>query len=692
MNYTLEIVALVTIVLLLIYTQQILHFFNLTNLKFKITNPKIVKPNKIEQKILIKLANLEKFLYKKRFTRRIILKDYTSIKEENSVCYIFYYYQLIDGIHAYIDVTVKNLDSIDFSVHFETQYDSKKVAISTNNTNYLLHTMPENIYLFKHNNLSIEELYKAHFKDREINKETLYKKRLSEQDLIKQAIKQEEEQINKLTLNGYIKHTNYGFKLLPTYKLFKNTQDSYNILKITKTNSKSIIKLIGLYIGLTTIFSIAFFFNLGQVDTNKTSKIYNTKSELAHFKKQIQSYKGLTITLSGKKPYTLKESMQELDNYFKNSKIKRFIGKPLKTPIKQSNLPCKIPNDLEAIYKWHNGIELLVPNRDMFRYEDLQKSYNTFKKELKENNSSNLVFVFASKYKYRGLAYNCSKSGIYEYAINSKAPTRKEFYNINHFFKITAEAYKQKAFYDDFDTIKIDLKKFFKIYREYLSNGDIHRYKSLIHYLHQKAIDYKNAPKELKLALLNAISNTYDSDLIKSVCLYLNDNDQEIVSKAIYALGNVGNKSSLPTLRKFLKSKNQKYRDFALLAIAKIVDKKDKGLLEYIYPMLNDKSILIRLSAYEVIEKIASKDSLPILRKYFKKEKASIKIAIAKIFGKIGGNQEFTLLKNYLKDINKMDFSAKIKDTARGDNPHPKIIQYEIVKAIAQIMTNMPKN
>ena len=107
--------------------------------------------------------------------------------------------------------------------------------------------------------------------------------------------------------------------------------------------------------------------------------------------------------------------------------------------------------------------------------------------------------------------------------------------------------------------------------------------------------------------------------------------------------------------------------------------------------MLKDKSILVRLSAYKVIEKVGSINSLIILRKYFNNEKPAVKLAIVKIFAKIGGDKEFKLLQNYLKEVNKMGFSGKIREVARGADPHPKILQFEIVRAVTQIISRDSK-
>lgn len=688
MSYIYATILLIIIVLLLIYSQQLLEFVNLIYLKFKTKLPSITKLDKIDRDILIELAKIEKILYKKRFTRKAIIKDSSSIKKSNIVCYRFYYYQFIDGVHAYIDIRQKGSNEIEFNIYFETHYDSKKISISTNRELFILNSKPDYILLFKKENLALKELYNSHLKDRVISNETIFKKRLSETDLIRQVINREHTQLHKLEKNGYIKHTKYGFKLLPTFKLFKNAQECSQMIGLNNRNKTPLIIVTMILAIAVTLF--LFFTNINDYKNNNITSKPIEKSELQKFKERVQSYKGLSNITPNQTKYTLANSMKDLDDYLQNSKIKRFIGKPLNGNIEQLYLPCKIPNDLKTIYRWHNGIELLVPNRDLFRYKDMQTIYSNYKD--KSTTGNNFVIIVASKNAYRGLAYNCKNSGIYEYAPNTKTVPHKEFYNIKHFLKITSQAYKQKAFYDDFDTIKIDLKKFFKIYREYLSSKDKHRYKSLVNYLNKKSYEYQNATKELKLQLLEEIAKTYDSNLTKATQLYLKDSDSKVVSKAILTLGDIGNKSSLPSLINFLHSKTQQYRDFALLSIAKIVNSKDKSLLNYIYPMLDDKSILVRLSAYKVIEKIASKNSLIIIREHFNKAKPAIKLAIIKIFAKIGGDKEFKLLKSYLNDVNKMNFSTKIKDLARGDAPHPKILHYEIVRALAEISSRINSN
>jgi len=683
-NYVVMVATLAVVVFMLVYTQRLVHFLNLLSIKFKTTEPEIVEPYSVNREVLIELAKIEKFLYRERFTRRLIVEHPDSYTFENSKRYLFYYYQLIDGIHAYIEAVYNNPNRIEFRICFETHYDSKNIALTTNSSKYILDVVPTNVYLFEYKKFSIDKLFEAHMGERDIQNEIVYKKRLNPNELLNYEIQKEQEYIRAMVESGYAKYTDYGFKLLPTLKLWNSGASVNKALRVTKSSKSIILKLILSYALILGVLIVLFFHLTNIKHTKKPVVIDNPKQELSNFKKRVKSLQGLTQQVTSSNQYTLKESMATIDNYLHNSKIKRFVGGALEGDINSTNLPCKVPLDLQKIYRWHNGIELLLPNRDFFTFNDFKKSYSVTKKRAIDSNSS-MVFVFASKYEYRGLAYSCEKQGLFEYSAYAHSKSRKDFYDFNHFLKIAAEAYKSGAFYDDIDEVNVNLKKFLKIYKRYLSRSDKHRYKLLIKYLKDRAKSYLHSSREIKIALLNEISKTYDSNLVKSVKIYLKDDDKAIVAKAIETLGNVGNKSIVPELIKYLKSKDIQFRDFTLLALAKIVDKQDVGLLEYIMPMINDKSILVRISAYNVLAKIEDKKSLIKARELFITEKPVVKLAIIKLMANIGDKYDLDLLGKYLKEVRKMDYSKKDFNTTRGSSPHPKILEYEILKAIKAI-------
>ncbi len=677
------IASLIIVVLLLAFSPRLMQFFNLTSLKFKTYEPKEVFPNNIDRKILIRVARYERFLYKAKFTRRLIIEYRSDFKKQDGVFYKFYYYQLIDGIHAYLEVIPSKNGNIYINYCFETVFESGNICLSINKESFILGSKAPNIHLYTHKDLSIRELYKAHCQDREIVFEVVLKKRLTIKEFMEQEVKKEQDYINNLIENGYVKRENAGYKILKTYRLFKEAQKTCEILNIKTYKFKIIVMILLIYL-LTGAAIVGGFYYLSIKDSKAGPKIeiQNQKQELAQFENSVLNLQGLTALHKAYETNITQQSMKIIDNYLKNSKIKRFIGEPYKGDINSSSLPCKLPDVLAQMYKWHNGIENIVPNRNFDSYENAVKRYESFKNAT----DGNFVFAFGNRIKYTGLAYNCAQNGIYNFSVKTPADGYKEFYNFKHFLKVVSQSYKQKAFYDDFDILKIDLKKFLKIYRENFSKIDKLRYKEMIELLKKKAKMYSlTSSLELKKAVIKQIGNTGDPALIGSLKPFLQDKNSDIAANAVDALGDIGDKSALPELLKYLKNKKQHFREKALIAIAKIVNSKDAKILKYIYPMLKDKSIFVRLSAYQVIYAISNPKSLPVLKQLFPNEKNAGKLEIIKIIGKIGTKKDIEFLKNYLKTVEKMDFNKEFNTTVRGSDPHPKILEYEIYRAVARI-------
>ena len=662
MDYTFGLFLLIIIIIMLVSFQKLVQFFNLLSLHFKPLEPKIAEPKDIGKKVLLKAAEFEKELFKHRFTRREILEVPNPIKPKKRF-YRFYYYQLLDGIHGFIEIDKKNLDSS--KIYFQTIYDNGNLAIDSNKDLYILNAVPKIIEFSKYPNLNIAELYKKHLKRQE-DKKYILKKRLLKDELIDSEIAKERLAIEELVKRGLAKYTNYGFKLLPTFKLFKDSSKVYKVLNIKRSKANIVISILFLYTLILTLLIGGYLFLKSRHLLPSQNIIKEPEKELKNFKEKVKSFKGLSIKLSTHN-YPLKESFKEIDRYLQNSKIKRLIGSSYRGDFNSSKLPCKIPKDLQKIYKWHNGIELFIPNRDFYSFKDFKAAY-------KAEANSNIVFIFANA--YRGLAYSCKEDGLYEYSLKDRAKGLKEFYNFKHFLKVVATSYKEGAFYDDFDSVNVDLKKYIKIYKRFLSISDKHRYNLLIEYLKQKAKEYLYSTKELKLALLNEIEKTYDSSLVNSVKLYLKDSNKEVVKKAIETLGSIGNKSILPLLKRYLNSDDRAIKASAILAIANIVDSKDKGVLESIYPFLNSSSEELRLNAYEVIERVNSKESVNILKEKLNKESIKAKLEIVKIIGNIGSREDIEFLKSFLN---------KIDDINSSKNPLEKVLQYETLRSIAKI-------
>ena len=460
------------------------------------------------------------------------------------------------------------------------------------------------------------------------------------------------------------------------------------IVDIIKPSKLLIVFGMGLFLLLLSPPVVIAVIGMGKMDQSPyTNLTKEGKIELRSFNETVQKYQG--VTREDSVDYTLEDSMKILDTYLASSKIIRNIGETLKEPIDNSILPCKVSDEHLKVLHWHNGIERLLPYQKLLGYQELLDTYTLVKKENEsydEHENIEYVLSVGDEESY-GLAYSCKENGLFDYSpYGYDNKFAKQYYNWNHFLKVTAEAYKQDIYKEANKKLYIDEKKLANLERKYYSSTDKKRYDEFVKYLKDRAEIYKHKKDTLlKITLLQTIGYTYDVSLLTDTKMYLKDTDKKVREQAIYTLGKVGSNSVLPLLLSYTKSKNNTERNFALLSISEIVHPRDKAILDSLYPLFNDEDILVRLSLYEVINKIEAPESLTYLRKYFDKETDRGKLSIIDIFSKFGTKNELPLLRHYLKKVNKMNMSEKDKGGFRGDNPHPKILKQYIEDSIESI-------
>jgi hypothetical protein len=670
MNYPLIVaISVIVVAILLLY----LFRRNKDDNSYKNYIKRVITTKDIDRDLLIKLAKYEKFIYLQGFTRRVLIE----YRYKKSIIYRAYYYNLLNGVHLYLEANVLNSED-NFNSIFATRFKDDEFITYNKSIIDPLETLTKDDSREQYEDATIEELYNIHLKNREdFNNEIIYN-RLTQKELLhdryntnraKSNVTKEIKRGNSRgTFKIVVKSVLVILTLLATgylyYKVYSpisNSKDLNNTNSITKIKKPKVEK---------------------KEKIEKIEKIEDIDKEFKDFNKKVLSYKALSLTLSSQNSHSLNSSLAILDNYLKESKINRKVDKPAAVEIGKGILPCAMPKELVELYNWHDGIKKFIPARDFYSVEELVKNYIKYNDDKKEP----YVIVFGESDGSKGLAYSCDKQGLYEYDAVSKVSAKKDFYNIAHFLKVVANSYKAGAFYDDKVFINIDMKSFLNIYRKFLTKVDKNRYEYLVSYLKRKAKQYKKyGNKKLKMALLEEIENLYDSRLTESAGLFLKSSDTQIKAKAIEVIGRIGDKDSLKILKPLLNSKNSRVKDFALLAMSNIVDKNNTNLLKDIYPLLKDRSIFVRLSAYRVIENIANVSSLEILRENFEKESSRVKVGIIRALAKIGNKNDITLLNNYLNKLPDTIDSVDPKEYIRGSKPGNLILTIETQNAIDDI-------
>jgi Zn-dependent protease len=407
------------------------------------------------------------------------------------------------------------------------------------------------------------------------------------------------------------------------------------------------------------------------------------QKKLDTFYKKVSSLEGLTQ--KAKETYTIEDSMAILQKYLYDRDVNRTVGKAL-VITEEINL-TDVPKELKKLYAWHDGITSLLPDGDFFSFKQMNANYKDYLEEIRayeDENYTTAYRVFVGTYGYSGLAYNINKEGIYDYtAYTTEKKKLKYYYSFNHFLKITAEAYKLGAYCYDYDKLEVDEAKLAKLKRTYLSQKDKERYETFISYLQESAVAFQDLPYEyIKKEILRTMSRTHDTRMIPFIKLYLSDKNKKVRQNAVYYLGKLGDRSTIPLLIKQLKGDPMHCKGCALSGLSHLVDSRDVALLDKIYPMTNDTKMHIRINAYKVIGRIANSSSISLLKEHFDKENSACKLAIIEAFGRIGDKEVLPLLKTYLKEIEKMDFSVSYERKRRNQDPRHRTLQREVKKAI----------
>ena len=462
------------------------------------------------------------------------------------------------------------------------------------------------------------------------------------------------------------------------------SEDEWKLLKIILkekigTQKYKVIKM-GV-LKFIVLFILGLFSMLVLISMTLELQVFNqklpaeVKKELRTFHKMNNLLKGVTV--DDNRDYNISQAMEILDSYLRKDDLKKEFIKDM-----NNSFSCSVPQELEQIFAWHNGIKNLIPYLDLFSEKKMKYQYEKVKEEQSDKNRPFVPFVVDGE--NYGLAYHCSgEKGIYAYDPYGYDKPQKIYYGFSHFLTVTADAYKEKAYYQEYGNLHIDEKKLLNIERRYYSKSDRQRYHERIQLYQRKILEHDyNINVVLKTMLIEEIGNTYDENLIDLVKVYLKSEESEVVETALFALGKVGNPSTLPLLYTFLKGSDKSQTNIALLSIASIVNKENNETLQKIYPLLEDTDKLIVLSALEVIYKVADVSSVEKIMALFKYKGYAEQLKMVQILGKIGDIKALPLLNEYLRHINSLDLVLKNNDGFRGSDPHPTFIKDEVEKAI----------
>lgn len=382
--------------------------------------------------------------------------------------------------------------------------------------------------------------------------------------------------------------------------------------------------------------------------------------------------------------------LNDLDRIYKNIGINEQSKEGVNNSEFQKlekELPFKIPQDVQELYKWHNGVEQFIP---AFEFLSLQDAVADYKRMIKfENEMKNDERFWKDNYlpilqfDDSFLVAECnSRSDTKIYSVWLEGSyTAKEYESIDQMLQIIVDAYISGAYYMNYNYLDENVILLQRVKRKYLSDEQINQIDLRWQELSQKA----SHPPQTKLerqSLIRMLGESSEERAISYLLNFLNDENPEVIASAAFALGQLKARESLPELVRLLKHPSEIVRNLSAVGIEEIATSHDEILLEPLLNLLKDKELLVRMSAVQALGQIKSKKALLPLTQLLQDEKSiAVQYQIIQTLGKTVDISSIKVLNNFKKQMLALD-PGTYRGGSRGSDVSPGQMIFEIDQAL----------
>jgi hypothetical protein len=339
-----------------------------------------------------------------------------------------------------------------------------------------------------------------------------------------------------------------------------------------------------------------------------------------------------------------------------------------------ARLPFTLPAELERLYRWHDGVNEIIPAYDFLslsdsivQYEELIAFGEGEQDEDFFNKTHFPIFQFEGDY----FSVDCnpeSEKSIYYFSYEGE--TVKTYECLEQLFRIINDAYLSRAYYIEDGMVLDNPVLLRKIEKKYWSQPQLdekeEEWNRLLFALNK--LKHPDAFLELSLeqarltelsvalelaspadldkeSLIRRLTETYDERAIIFLVDFLNDKNPEIIAKAASGLGTLRARERLPELIKLTKSSAEVVRNLATHAIENMVSPDDKLLVRPIIELLSDNAVLVRIAAVEALGQLRNTIAVQPLISLIQDKNSGIRYHTIQSLGKIGDASAIEVLR-----------------------------------------------
>lgn len=184
---------------------------------------------------------------------------------------------------------------------------------------------------------------------------------------------------------------------------------------------------------------------------------------------------------------------------------------------------------------------------------------------------------------------------------------------------------------------------------------------------------------------VRSLGTTYDERAIPYLMEALRSDDVEEITSAIFWLGELGARHSMPTFVDLSGHSDAMVRNLALMGIEQLATRDDVHLIRHILPGLEDSEYPVRLSAIEALGRIASRRTTGELLNMLDGPQSGQTARVVEALGRIGHAGAAPALCRLRNEILGLNFEQEYKGGIRGSDLHPDQMLSGVERALEQI-------
>jgi hypothetical protein len=372
-------------------------------------------------------------------------------------------------------------------------------------------------------------------------------------------------------------------------------------------------------------------------------------------------------------------------------------GSARKPPITDAELerlapamPCPIPTMLEQIYRWHNGMDRLLPGYELLSLDETLKELRGIRQTERTVGvpaslawpKTYLPILRFDSQEY--IALDCARKdgGALLHNMNESSDWDARYRGLGHLLVVTLTAYESGAYrfrrwYLDENPIKLS-----KAYRQHAIPSELAGYDENWQRL---ARPLKDGDRYSFQGALAWVPHRPDERYIPILQERLRDADSEVVMHAASMLGTLRAQAAQADLVSVLTSRSDSVRNLAAHALADL-DHLDQGhTVDALLKLLEDDSDLVRISAIEALATARSSRAVGPLLELLPTSRPGIQQSIVSTLGELRDPKALDALRDLRLKVAAMDLDKPDRGGTRGSDPPPSRLLAGIDEAIRAI-------